>query len=50
MFPKPWELSQTEEKVPQSLERVALLERATALSQDTLVFLEQALLSPNPRK
>lgn len=37
---KPWELSQAKEKGSQSLGRVALLEIATALSQETLVFLE----------
>lgn len=50
MVLKPWELSQANEKGSQSLGRVTLLEIATALSQETLVFLEQALLSPNPRK
>lgn len=50
MFPKPWELLQAKEKGSQSLGRVALLETATIVSQDALVFLEQALLSPNPRR
>jgi len=50
VFLKPWELSQATEKGFQSLGRVALQEIATALSGETLVFLEQALLSPNPRR
>lgn len=50
MFLKLWELSQAKEKGPQFLGRVTLLEIATALSQETLVFVEQALLSPNPRR
>lgn len=50
MFLKPWELSQATEKGFQSVGGVALLEIAPALSRETLVFLEQALLSPNPRR
>lgn len=50
MFLKPWELSKATVKGFQSLRRVALLEIATALSWEPLVFLEQALLSPNPRR
>lgn len=50
MFPKLWELLQAKEKGSQSLRSVAFLVIATAVPQETLVFLEQGLLSSNPRR